>query len=161
VWSEHFYNDSKRFCEFCVEVTMNCHSTNSDKKPCPETLLQGFFVKSGTNRLKFEQINVQKFIKLDQMDLHWFWWHRHLKSKLVTGIARASETPHVQTSTHHRCYEKVSKNFHRDGHSHFLCPPKGIFSSLPNAGWLHKSRCSGTEETGHACHHPFHFGFDF
>ena len=59
-----------RFCEFCVKVTMNCHSTNSDKKPCPETLLQGFFVKSGTNRLKFEQINVQKFIKLDQMDLH-------------------------------------------------------------------------------------------
>jgi len=94
VWSEHFYNDWERFCEFCVKVTMNCHSTNSDKKPCPETLLQGFFEKSGTNRLKFEQINVQKFIKLDQMDLHWFWWHRHLKlqkvSKLVTGIARAS-----------------------------------------------------------------------
>ena len=44
VGSEHFYNDSKRFREFCVEVTMNCHSTNSDKKPCPKTLLQGFFV---------------------------------------------------------------------------------------------------------------------
>ena len=94
VWSEHFYNDWERFCEFCVKVTMNCHSTNSDKKPCPETLLQGFFVKSGTNRLKFEQINVQKFIKLDQMDLHWCLWHRHQElqkvSKVVTGIARAS-----------------------------------------------------------------------
>ena len=44
VGSEHFYNDSKRFREICVEVTMNCHSTNSDKKPCPKTLLQGFFV---------------------------------------------------------------------------------------------------------------------
>merc|ERR1712037_702550 len=50
--SEHFYNDSKRFREFCVEVTMNCHSTNSDKKPCPKTLLQGFFVnKSSLNKL--------------------------------------------------------------------------------------------------------------
>ena len=38
---------SKRFYEFCVEVTLNCHSTNSDYKPCPQTLQQGFFVKSG------------------------------------------------------------------------------------------------------------------
>jgi len=60
--SMHFYDIQRDFASFVSRSPWIAIVQIVTKSHVPKILLQGFFVKSGTNQLKFEQINFQEWL---------------------------------------------------------------------------------------------------
>ena len=122
VWSKHFYNIQRDFASFVSRSPWIAIVQIVTKSHVPKTLLQGFFVKSGTNQLKFEQINFQKWLDkktwLDGFALIWVAGQtsRITKKKVSnvdTGLASADQGAMSQNM----CFANVTLTIFANLHS--------------------------------------------